>query len=69
MIKSLVRRPVMFNRKLEKSAVTQFPAVLMGEKGMPLIGQAVNTIIPAILPWAAWPIRGIPFSPMKTAGN
>ena len=25
---------------------------------MPLLGQAVNTIIPAILPWAAWPIRG-----------
>ena len=23
-----------------------------------LIGQAVDTIIPAIFPWAAWPIRG-----------
>ena len=25
---------------------------------LPLIGQTVNTIIPAILPWAVWPIRG-----------
>ena len=34
------------------------PAIFMRET-MPLLGQAVNTIIPAILPWAAWPIRGI----------
>ena len=33
------------------------PAIFMRET-MPLLGQAVNTIIPAILPWAAWPIRG-----------
>ena len=25
---------------------------------LPLIGQTINTIIPAILPWAVWPIRG-----------
>ena len=33
------------------------PAIFMRET-IPLLGQAVNAIIPAILPWAAWPIRG-----------
>ena len=34
-----------------------FPPFSCGKQS-PLIGQAVNTIIPALLPWAAWPIRG-----------
>ena len=35
---------------------------------MPLIGQAVNRIIPALLPWAAWPIRGN-FVPHENGGK
>ena len=44
------------------------PAIFMRET-MPLLGQAVNTIIPAILPWAAWPIRGQVVPHEKLAGN
>ena len=52
----------------KKSAVRlSFPPFSWG-KGLTLIGQAVNTIIPAILPWAAWPIRGIPF-PHENGGE
>ena len=56
-------------KKSVKSAVRlSFPPFSWG-KGVPLIGQAVNTIIPAILPWAAWPIRGPVVPHEKLAGN
>ena len=56
--------PIVF---LDRAVRLSFPPFSWG-KGMPLIGQAVNTIIPAILPWAAWPIRGIPF-PHENGGK
>ena len=52
-----------------KRDLCQFPAIFMREKKRPLIGQAVNRIIPALLPWAAWPIRGPSFYLIKMAGN
>ena len=51
-----------------KGAVrVSFPPVSWGTQS-PLIGQAVNKIIPAILPWAAWPIRGDCF-PQENGGK
>ena len=53
----------------QKRADRVFPANYSWGTTRPLIGQAVNTIIPAILPWAAWPIRGPVVPHEKLAGN
>ena len=44
--------------KTQKGDVRAFPAKTSWGTTRPLICQAVNKIIPALLPWAAWPIRG-----------
>ena len=45
-----------------------FPPFSCGKQS-PLIGQAFNTTIPALLPWAAWPIRGRVVPHEVLAGN
>ena len=47
----------MLANMIKRDARVSFPPFSWGTK-LPLIGQTVNTIIPAILPWAVWPIRG-----------
>ena len=49
-------------KKRRKRDLRAFPAKT-------LIGQAVNRIIPALLPWAAWSIRGRVVPHEVLAGN
>ena len=53
----------------EKRDVRAFPAKTSWGTTRPLICQAVNRIIPALLPWAAWPIRGRVVPNEVLAGN
>ena len=47
-----------FRKSLSKESYqAQVPASFLRDT-IVLIGQAVNKIIPAILSWAAWPLRG-----------
>ena len=52
-----------------KGDVRAFPAKTSWGTTRPLICQAVNKIIPALLPWAAWPIRGLVVPHEVLAGN
>ena len=52
-----------------KRDVRAFPTKTSWGTTRPLICQAVNRIIPALLPWAAWPIRGRVVPHEVLAGN
>ena len=58
-----------FHSMTVKGAVRAFPAKTSWGTTWPLICQAVNKLIPALLPWAAWPIRGLVVPYEVLAGN